>query len=258
VTITGQKCPSGPTIFQLNETSGSIIAADNEGVIKGKVNDPSQSFVGDGYFHGDGSNNYIDFENNTQCMQSSTAMILETRIKPSVVDMGGNSTIQRILARDGSGNYQISVWRNNDSVSFPNYKPPSGVTSIAFWVNPVDNHGGDMWKPVLTNYTYYPIVANHWYKVKVVWNSGKIGGIPADIFVDDQGTDGNGAGENWAGYVNATDSDQLQLTPNKRLYEGDQIITADGQFVIGANINNHANNVFNGLIDWITWKDSVD
>ncbi len=185
-------------------------------------------------------------------------MTIETRIKPLVVDSGGSSTIQRILARDGSGNYQISVWRNNDSVSFPNYKPPSGVASIAFWVNPVDNHGGDTWKPVLTNYTYYPILADHWYKVKVVWNSGKIGDIPADIFVDDQGTDGNGANEYWAGYANATDSDQLQLTPGKRLYEGDQIITADGQFVIGANINNHANNVFNGLIDWITWKDSVD
>jgi hypothetical protein len=185
VAITGQKCPSGPAIFQLNESAGSITASDEENVIKGKVNDAVQSFPGDGYFHGDGSNNYIDFENNTQCMQGSTAMTLETRIKPSVVDSGGESTIKRIFARDGSGNYQISLWRNTNITDYPNYRPASGVTSIAFWVNPVDNHGGNAWKPVLTNYTYYPIVANHWYKVKVVWNSSKKGGIPSDIFVDD-------------------------------------------------------------------------
>jgi len=125
-------------------------------------------------------------------------------------------------------------------------------------VRPIDNHGGDSWKPVLTNYTYYPIVANHWYNITVVWNSGKIGGIPANIFVDDQGTDGNNNGENWPGYVDTTDSGQLQLTSNKRIYEGDQIMTSDGQFVIGANINNHANNVFDGLIDWLSWKDSID
>jgi len=133
MTITGQTCPIGPTIFSLNETSGSTTIADSESVIKGKVNDPSQSFMGDGYFHGDGSNNYIDFENNTQCMQASTSMTLATRIKPSIMDSGSNSTIQRILARDGSGNYQLSTWRNNDSANFPNYKPPTGVGSIAFW-----------------------------------------------------------------------------------------------------------------------------
>jgi hypothetical protein len=29
-------------------------------------------------------------------------------------------------------------------------------------------------------------------------------------------------------------------------------------FAIGANRSNPANNLFNGLIDWITWKDSAE
>jgi hypothetical protein len=29
-------------------------------------------------------------------------------------------------------------------------------------------------------------------------------------------------------------------------------------FSIGCNVNNHANNIFLGLIDWITWQDVVD
>jgi hypothetical protein len=94
--------------------------------------------------------------------------------------------------------------------------------------------------------------------VKIVWDSSKTGGIPGDIFVDDQGTLGDDADENWAGYINCTDSDQSQLPADRYLYEGDEITTGDGDFTIGTNVNNHANNVFNGLIDWITWKDTVD
>jgi len=33
---------------------------------------------------------------------------------------------------------------------------------------------------------------------------------------------------------------------------------SEGDFIIGANVNNHNNNVFNGLIDWITWKGYAD
>ena len=94
--------------------------------------------------------------------------------------------------------------------------------------------------------------------MKIVWDFSKTGGIPCDIFVDDQGTAGDDAGENWAGYINATDSDQSQLTSDRFLLEGDVIATFDGAFTIGANVNNHTKNVFNGLIDWITWSPTVD
>ncbi len=124
---------------------------------------------------------------------------------------------------------------------------------------PVNNQGGKNWKPVLTNYDNYPVVSNHWYEVKIVWDSDKsIGNIPCDIFVDDQGTDGLGAGENWAGFKNATDSDQSQLTPDRFLQLGDVIKKNDGDFSIGCNVNSHANNVFSGQIDWIIWSPVAD
>ena len=241
--------------FQLNEPAGSTTATDESGRFIGKVND-SSSFTGDGYLHGNGISNYIDFENYDTSFKVSTGLSLETRIKP--VGLEGTATyIRRIFARDSSNqNYQLSIWRNNSL--FPDYNAPSGTASIAFWVSPVDKHGGVAWKPVLTDYSTHPIVSDHFYRIKVIWNSSKIGSIPVNIFIDDEGTDGNGLGENWQGYVDATDSDQSLVPADRRLYEGDKITMADGDFVIGSNVNNHNNNILNGLIDWIKWQGVVD
>jgi hypothetical protein len=246
-------CPRDAN-FQLNEPAGSTTARDESGRLIGAVNDPNETFSGDGYFHGDGVDNYIDFENNNRCLQADRKMTIELRIKPTGI--GTANYIKRVLARDSGGNYQASVWRNTNWV---NYNPRDSVASIALWVKPVDAHGGNVWKPVLTDYDNYPIVSDHWYLVKIVWDSDKsVGNIPCDIFVDDQGTDGLGSGENWAGYPNATKSDQSYLTPEQFLQSGDEINTNDGAFSIGCNVNNHANNVFLGLIDWITWEDVVN
>lgn len=54
------------------------------------------------------------------------------------------------------------------------------------------------------------------------------------------------------------ESGQSQLDPARSLYTGDDIQAADGDFVIGANVNNHANNVFGGRIDWIRWQEEAD
>lgn len=256
--------PAGPwpikismetVIFQLNEPAGSTTVTDESGRFIGKVNG-SDSFTGDGYFHGNGISNYIDFENYDTSFKVSTGLALEVRLKP--VGLEGTATyIRRIFARDsGNQNYQLSIWRNNSL--FPDYNAPSGTASIAFWVSPVDKHGGVAWKPILTDYSTHPIVSDHFYRIKVVWNSSKIGSIPVNIFVDDEGTDGNGLSENWQGYVDATDSDQSLVPSDRRLYEGDKITMADGDFVIGSNVNNHNNNVLNGLIDWIKWQGVVD
>jgi hypothetical protein len=212
-------------------------------------------------FSGDGINNYIEFEYNSTCLQASTAMTIEARIKPTGLE-GTADYIKRILARDAGGNYQISVWRNN---SFENYNAPTDTASIALWVNVVENHGGNNWKVVLSDYDACPIVSDHWYQVKVEWNSNKAGGtpgqffVPADIHIDDQGTDGLGANKNWSGSANCTNAAQSYKSADAaKLYTGDEITTTNGALTIGANVNNHANNVFEGLIDWITWKDSVD
>jgi hypothetical protein len=246
-------CPAAQTEFTLNEPAGSAFVKDDTGLLIGAANDPADALPGDGYLHGDGVNNYVDFEYNPTCLQASTAMTLEARVRPSGMQ-GTANYIRRILARDASGNYQLSVWRNN---TVDSYMAPDGVSSFAFWVRPVDAHGGQSWKPVLTKYELYPIVSDHWYKVRVVWNSSKTGGIPCDIFVDDQGLNGDDVGENWSGFINCTNSEQSYLIADRQLHEGDEIMTADGPFTIGANVSNHANNVFLGLIDWITWQSIV-
>jgi predicted CXXCH cytochrome family protein len=247
------KISLGSTSFQLNEAAGSTTATDEWGLVAGAVSDSTETFLGDGFFHGDGVNNYIDFENHDTYFKADTALTIEVRIKPSGITT--SNYIKRIFARNSNNNYQLSVWRNNN---WATYNAPDGVASIAFWVSTVDKHGGKWWKVVLTDYEAYPIVSDHWYKVKVVWNSNKASGIPCDIFVDDQGTDGNGTNENWSGYVNATDADQSQVPDDRKLYTGDRIMTGDGDFAIGCNVNNHSNNVFLGLIDWIDIKLEVD
>jgi hypothetical protein len=255
--------PVGTVTFELNEPANNIYVLDTQQVVYGTVNDPTQTLLGNGCFNGDGVNNYIEFTNNQPDLKATTAMTLEARLKPSTVDTGGNSTVQRIFAANNSFNYQMSVWRNTDPAApatYPwgdYYQAPSNVASIAFWVRAADPHGGDNWKVALTDYTQWPIVANHWYLVKAVWNSSKPTGIPADIYVDDQGTDGNGAGELWAGYVNCTDTDQNQTRPPSRMFQSDIIVSGDGNFTIGVNPNTYAN-PFNGLIDWVIWKPSAN
>jgi predicted CXXCH cytochrome family protein len=262
VIISASACPLDAGNFQLNESPDSVTDTDDSGLLVGSAGNPSVSFPGDGYYHGDElQGTYINFENNNTCLQASTAMTLEARIKPAGLE-GTANYIKRILARDSGGNYQMSVWRNN---SWPDYSAPDGTASIALWVSPVNTHGGNAWKVALTDYNECPIVSGHWYLVKAVWNTNRPGGVPgqffvpADIYVDDQGTDGLGAGENWAGYSNCTnDAQSYNDGDSKKLYTGDKIMQSDGNFAIGANRSNTVNNVFNGLIDWIVWKDALD
>jgi hypothetical protein len=76
-----------------------------------------------------------------------------------------------------------------------------------------------------------------------------VGGIPADIFVDDQGPNGDDVGENWSDFPNCTNSAQTYLVENQYLWEGDQILGQANDMHIGATHNHTVR--FNGLIDWI-------
>ncbi len=252
--VTIPTCPD-VALFELNEAAGSGTAVDESGLLVGVVNDPAEAFLGDGYFHGDGVDNFIRFENDDKCLQSATTHTLEARVRPNVMGPVDN-TIQRILARDSNQNFQLSVWRNT---SWDTYNPPDGVGSFAFWVPSEPQLSGEQWwKPLLTDYDTCPIVANHWYQVKVVWDASKTGGIPGDIFVDDQGTDGADTNEYWSGYVNCTDADQSQNPDDQKFHEGDTMRIGDGDFGIGANVNNSINNLFDGLIDWARWESAAD
>jgi predicted CXXCH cytochrome family protein len=273
VTITPPQlaCPTSPVTINLNEASGSTYIYDTQGALYGAVYGGAATLTGSEYSGGgDGSGRYIMFDYNTSCLLASTAMTIETRIMPTGMAGTGNY-IRRILARDGSGNYQISVWRNN--TAFPGqFNAPSGEASIALWIYPVNTNGGNAWKPVMTNYSgaatgsenNCPIVSDHWYQVKAVWDTNKSGGTPgqfftpADIYIDDQGTDGAGAGENWTGYINCTDTDQSLKPDASKFYTADQINPASGNFAIGTNRATPTTNLFNGLIDWIRWSDAIE
>lgn len=253
-------CPTGQVVFNLNEAAGAAYVLDNSGLLYGVVNDPSNT-MGSGTFYGDNINNYISFQNNTSCMKATTNLTLEARIKPTSMSGTGNYT-GRVFAKDTSYNYQMTVWRTNLGTCATTFNAPSGVGSIAFWVaidNTLGGNTGNAWKPVLTNYTTCPIVSDHWYQVKVVWDSAKSGGtpgqpfVPADIFVEDQGTDGLGAGRTWAGYNNCTKSDQSYNGANCKIYTGDKILAADSIFAIGCAAGTLGNNKFQGNIDWIKW-----
>ncbi len=254
VTASGLCPPLTPVIFDLDEAPGSAFAVDDQGIAAGEVH--GAGLTGS-EFSGNGLDTYIDFENHGSCLQAATAMTIEARIQPTGAGILGTANhVGRIFARDSAnGNYQLSVWRNN---SWDNYEAPTDTASIALWVKPVDARGGMAWKLALTDFGLCPIVQDHWYQIKAVWNSAKVGGIPADIWVDDQGTDGADAGESWAGLVNCTDAAQVLLTSDRYLYEGDEIDVADGDFTIGASVNNHTANVFEGLIDWISWDDQAN
>jgi hypothetical protein len=243
------QCPEAPVSIPLNEPAGNPYVMDTQSILYGVVSG-ADTLTGSAYSGGgDGDTSYINFPYNGACLDATTAITLEARIRPTGMSGAGNY-IRRIFSR---GNYQMSVWRNN---TWGSYNAPSGTASIAFWVQVVNAHGGNAWKPVLTNYTTCPIVSDHWYQVRTVWNSTKPGGVPgqffvpADIWIDDQGTDGSGAGENWPGEANCTRADQAYHLDASRLYTEDAINRANSAFTIGANVNNYTN-VFNGLIDWI-------
>jgi len=246
-------CPTSPLTISLNEASGSTFVMDTQSILYGAVSGGAATLTGSAY-SGDGSSRYIDFEYNTSCLQADRKMTLEARIKPTGL-AGSANYLRRLLSREGTGGYQVTVYRNN---SVTDQDPPTDVGMIALWSNPVDAHGGDAWKLTLTDFASCPIRSDKWYQVKVVWDADIATSIPAKIYVDDQGTDGSGAGESWAGYIDCTDGDQSQIPAVKELAVGDVINGAAAAFTIGANSTNHANNLFNGLIDWITWKDSVD
>lgn len=271
IAVTASTCPTGPVTFNLNEPAASTTVTDDTGTLTGTVQG-SATLTGS-EFSGNGSSNYINFADDT-CLQASTAMTVEARFKPSGME-GSDEYITRILARDTTpegGNYLLGLYRNYQAFA-PTFNPPDGEASIVLWVIPYDQHGGSSYKAAFTNYSgaatngesNCPMISDHWYQVKAVWNTDEPGGapgqpfVPARIYLDDQGPNGDNAGELWPGMINCTDTDQsLQPAGSSRLlYTGDMIRITDGDFTIGTSSTNPNTRVFNGLIDWIQWSDSA-
>jgi hypothetical protein len=236
---------SDPVLFPLNEPAGSTVVSDAQGVMDGTVYGTG-TIPGDGSFHGNSTGtNYIVF-NAPGCLDATDRLVLSARFKTDVVDStpSSNTTVTRVFATTSTGGYQMSVWRNK---TWSTYQPPDGVASIAFWMK---SQATGAWHVTLTDYKTCGVVAGHWYEVTIDWDSAKAGRIPGDIFVDDQGTDGNGAGELWSGTVNCTDLDQDTIQASSRTVAGEKMSSGGIGPVIGANPTTYSN-PFKGLVDWV-------
>lgn len=194
---------------------------------------------------------------------------------------GRNSTQNRIFERQKS--VQLTIFRGNWAGDEVEQRAGKARVIVKYYVDDTSRHtcphpqwpedtytGNDSrWHQISTDSDRWPIVANHWYKIKAVYNSDKSGipgsdGTPVDIFVDDQGTDGNDTGENWAGYINASRSINDSSTCKWGALPGDMVEALDYPSFIGDNLNHNDvigdsnNQRFKGLIDWISWKPEED
>ncbi len=110
----------------------------------------------------------------------------------------------------------------------------------------------------------YPLYNNHWYLIRVVFNSDKTNiagsdGTPVDIFIDDQGTTGaDDVSQVWTGYKNATVGIKGSSSCKWGALPGDYIeYWTNNDSSIGTNWSNAAQQ-FDGQIDWVTWKPVAD
>lgn len=302
IALSGTVCPIGTVSFQFNEPAGSSTVYDDQGVLAGTVSNPSYAIPGDGYFHGnENMDAYVELTNSAGCLLSIgytgylREITLEARIKPEVVDLdyldadgngidddfdfdkdpftvlpgGRNSTQQRIFERQKTLQFTImrgSSWagdyvesRAGKARVMVKYRVPSqyrrdcGAEGAGAW-----------WKQVSSDIDLYPSVAGHWYKIRVVFNSNK-SNIPIDIWADHQGANGNGAGENWSGFINIAKPNPEDSGGCKWMSQpGDEILAENKLSYIGDNANHNDmpgasnNQRFKGLIDWLIWKPAAD
>ncbi len=279
VTIAGNNCPAWGTSFPIeNEIINSPTSNDSTGLLVGTVVNPTVVFpdVDNDVLNGDESQGTgLNITNNQKCLQSARALTVEARVMPTKVDNGTTNEFNRIFERKNTflmtilnTNYrgddipqktdiasiEIKYKRDNASAhACPHPQWPGDPT--------VSTSGAGMYQ-ISSDIEAYPIVNNHWYLIKVVFNSDKAdlvgsNGTPVDIFIDDQGEDGLGLNENWIGYKNATRPINGSSSCHWGALPGDYIRLIDKSSHIGSNWNNAAQN-FDGQIDWVTWKPVAD
>ena len=270
VTIPSGVCPTGSTVFQLNESASSAVALDEQGLLLGTVGNPAAAFLGDGYFRGDeNQDTYIDFSDSAKCLLSPSPtgyqreVTLEARVRPYVVDLDTgnpdrNSTQHRVIERKRT--WQFTIMRGDWAGD--NVPERAGKARVMFkyraappYQRDCDADGPGAWmKQVSSDIDLYPIVTNHWYKIRIVFDSNQ-SHIPVGIWADDQGTDGFDAGENWSGFINIAQPDPEDSGSCKWMSQpGDEMASEDQLTHIGSPPNHNSLVLFKGLIDWVTWQ----
>jgi hypothetical protein len=291
VLMTGNDCPAWGVTFSIeDELQYSPTIDDETGLLEGTVGNPTFSFpdVDNDWFNGaEEEVTYVDVTNNTACLNSPRAMTIEARVKPTEVDRGvGDNTFNRVFERRRT----ILVTILNTDYRGDDIPSRAGKASIEVkyrvdagsrhtcphpqW--PYDPYVGNdaRMHQISSDITRFPLVNNHWYKIKVVFNSDKSDvpgsdGTPVDIFIDDEGADGlnssnptpgdptlNPDYEQWSGYVNASLPINRSSSCRWGSLPGDFIEFRSDTSHIGASWNH--NQPFEGQIDWVTWKPFAD
>jgi hypothetical protein len=194
---------------------------------------------------------------------------------------GRNSTQHRIFERKRA--IQFTLTRGNWAGDHVAARAGKAKVMVKYFVDTASRHtcphpqwpedtytGNDArWHQISSDVDTYPVVDGHWYKIKVVFNSDKSGipgsnGTPVDIFMDDQGENGNGLNENWTGYVNVSRTINESSTCRWGALPGDFMATEDQFSFIGDNFSHDdipgdsSNQLFKGRVDWITWAPEAD
>ena len=294
------ECPPGDVSIELNEEAASPYVFGDQSLLVGRVNNPGMSLQGDGYFHGDEDEaTYIDLDSNDTCLKEADTLTLEARIFPYAVDLDfydgdgdgidddddpdepdlRNSTQHRVFERKRA--IQFTIMRGNWCGDGVVERAGKARVKVKCFVDTESRHdcphpqwpddtyeGADArWHELSSDIDLYPIVADHWYRIRVVFNSDKSGipgsnGTPLDIFADDQGTDGLDTDQLWDGFINIAMPESLGCKYG--VLPGDFLTTEDQPSCIGDNLNHtdipgdQSNQLFKGLIDWVTWKAEAD
>jgi predicted CXXCH cytochrome family protein len=279
VTIDGNDCPTWGTSFPIeNLPQASATIQDEYGLLIGTVGNPGFAFpdpLDNDWFTGDeDQGTYVDITNNNTCLNSPRAFSIEARVRPTEVDRGvGDNTFNRIFERRRTVLVTIlnTDYRGDDIPARANrasievkYRTDAAVRHTCphpQW--PDDPYvGNDVWMhQISSDIDQWPIVNDRWYLIRVVFNADKSGppgsdGTPVDIFIDDQGPNGDDVGENWPGYVNVTKSINESSSCRWGALPGDWIESRSETSHIGASWNN--NQPFEGQIDWVTWEPIAD
>ncbi len=264
---------------------------DETGLLSGTVENPTFSFpdVDNDVFKGDeGQGTGIRVWNDDICLISPRAWTIEARVKPTKVDNGTTNEFNRIFERRRT--YQVTIlntdYRGDDIPSradrasievkyrvgsrhdcpHPQW-PADPEDRISVWMHQISSDIGN-----------YPLYNDHWYLIRVVFNSDKSdlsgsNGTPVDIFIDDQGTDAHlyevnpdpfnptlyPDYEQWSGYNNASVSIRRSSSCRWGSLPGDynKDFKTGNNSSIGTNWSNAAQQ-FDGEIDWVTWDPVAD
>jgi len=292
VVIAAETCPLSGIRYDFNEPAGSTTAASDTGLMLGAVQNGAEAFVGgDGYLHfnSDGisstknvNDTLFRATNPDSCLGNERTFTYELRFKPAVVDLDSaslnpantlTSTVQALVQRKSFNYFAL---RRADFMG--DILPPDGQTYL--WANfstpppnvtPLDVSGlghGQYNKEIYGDVATCPIVQDHWYRVRLVYNADRKGSVPADIFAEDQGTDGAGTNANWSGYISCT---QAHLQDEEwQLSEGiinkqDPWVPKTHDITLGSNNNEKAalgrdtrgvNE--DALMDWFSYKPIAD